>query len=132
MEATIANMVEPGDSVLVAIKGVSGDQALATRLRAAFGNRADFSPSEIEFMEDAAASDLDRVEFSWAFEAALPIAWALGRISQLERPERLVDPASLIDLIEPDDGKAFVDSRYIAIVWLALRTMPEDRNRPSI
>jgi hypothetical protein len=94
--------------VLVAIKGVSGDQALATRLRAAFGNRADFSPSEIEFMEDAAASDLDRVEFSWAFEAALPIAWALGRIAQLERPERLVDPASLIDLIEPDDGKAFV------------------------
>ena len=53
--------------VLVAIKGVSGDQALATRLRAAFGDRADFSPSEIEFMADAAASDLDRVEYSWAF-----------------------------------------------------------------
>ena len=94
--------------VLVAIKGVSGDQALATRLRAAFGDRADFSPSEIEFMADAAASDLDRVEYSWAFEAALPIAWALGRIPQMDRPERLVDPATLIDLIEPDDGKAFV------------------------
>jgi hypothetical protein len=96
--------------VLVAIKGVSNDQALATRLRAAFADRADLSPSEIEFMEDAAASDLDRVQFSWAFEAALPIAWALGRIQALDRPERLVDPASLIDLIEPDDGKAFVSS----------------------
>ena len=94
--------------VLVAIKGVSGDQALATRLRAVFGDRADFSPSEIGFMENAAASDLDRVEFSWAFEAALPIAWALGRIPQLDRPERLVDPATLIDLIERDDGQAFV------------------------
>jgi hypothetical protein len=94
--------------VLVAIKGVSGDQALATRLRAAFGDRADFSPSEIEFMEDTAASDLDRVDFSWAFEAALPIAWALGRVPQLDRPERLVDPATLIELIEPDDGEALV------------------------
>ena len=26
----------------------------------------------------------------------------------MDRPERLVDPATLIDLIEPDDGKAFV------------------------
>jgi hypothetical protein len=94
--------------MLVTHKAISDDHAASLTLRAKFGDRARFSGEELIFMETGAPDEASRIGPSWVCEAAVPMAWALGRFETLERPEQPVDVDRLATLIVDDGGEALV------------------------
>lgn len=95
--------------MLMTHKALAQDADATQSLREAFGDRAVFSAEELILMDDPAPDPQALVQASWLCEAAVPMAWALGRIDPLGRPEQPVEVDSLAALIMADDGKALVE-----------------------
>ena len=94
--------------MLMTHKALADDAAATRTVREAFGDRVVFSPDELTFMDAAAPGQQEVVQASWLCEAAVPMAWALGRLDRLDRPEKAVDVDVLAALIMDDDGKALI------------------------
>jgi len=94
--------------MLMTHRALAGDAEGTQALRKAFGNRAAFSPEERVFMDAVDPTEHAIIQASWLCEAALPMAWALGRIQTLERPDRQTEVDSLWAMISGDHGRALV------------------------
>ncbi len=76
---------------IVAVKGETGDHALGLALIDQFGAEGFFTPAERAFMDDPAPSEHDRVQFTWRYEGADVMLWALGISETLGRPDHIAD-----------------------------------------
>lgn len=95
--------------MLVAFKGATDDHESAEILREELADRAKFSPAELVFLGDPNPSERDRIQSSWRCEAALPLAWALGKLD-LHRADRSSGVIALGELIFEDGGVSFSDN----------------------
>ena len=77
--------------VIVAVKGETGDHAMAQALIRQFGAEGFFTPKEQAFMDDPNPSDQDRANFAWRYEGVHVMLWALGIAPELERPDHICD-----------------------------------------
>ncbi|GAA3084393.1 DUF4272 domain-containing protein [Rhizobium viscosum] len=77
--------------VIVAVKGETGDYAMAQALIRQFGAEGFFTPKEQAFMDDPNPSDQDRANFAWRYEGVHVMLWALGIAPELERPDHICD-----------------------------------------
>lgn len=94
--------------MLMIHRALANDPENTRAWRAAFADRAAFSPEELTLMDAAAPTEHAIIQASWLCEAALPMAWALGRFKTLERPDKTIEVDRLWSLISADDGKALV------------------------
>ncbi len=91
--------------MLVTHRALAGDPKLSGALRAKFEDRVAFSPRELAFFDDPAPSARDITQFSWACEPAFPMAWALGQIEVLGRPDQECDLDALAAKTLDDGGR---------------------------
>ncbi len=64
--------------IVVAVKGEGLEQEEVQAVVEEWGVRALFTPRELAFIDDPAPSDHDRLQFSWRYEAAWALFWALN------------------------------------------------------
>jgi len=77
--------------LLVALKGEGLEQPIVERIAQDFKLRDSLTPKERVFIAAKTSSQNDRVQFSWKYEAAWVLLWALGYVNVLDRPTKICD-----------------------------------------
>ena len=73
------------------------------------------TPEEREFVENAAASEQDCVNFTWRYEAVATLLWALNALPSLPDADEVCDVSALADLVmNMDVSKALQAAQYRA------------------
>jgi Domain of unknown function (DUF4272) len=90
--------------VVVAAKGEGIDQESLDEFVAEKQASAFFSPAEAAFMADPNPSDHDRLQFSWRYESAWVMFWALQYIeTPLQFPDTMCDVPLLVSTVKETD-----------------------------
>ena len=90
---------------VVAAKGGGLQQALVDEIVEDKGVRPLFTPAELAFIDNPNPSLHDRTQFSWRYEAAWVLLWALRHVDgPLGRPDHICDVPRLAETVrdEPD------------------------------
>lgn len=102
----------------VALKGEGLENSFVEELVGKYQLTDHFSPNEAAFIEDPDPSQRDRIQFSWRYEAACTLLWALGYIDELGKPTQLCDVAGAVSVMHERSTQEFLaDAR--------LRPLPE-------
>lgn len=75
----------------VAVKGEGLEQKIVQRIVSDYALQGHFSPKESSFIQHAAPSRTELTQFSWRYEAAWVMLWALGFVERLGRPDAICD-----------------------------------------
>lgn len=94
--------------VIAAVKGEGLDQATVDSLVKKYGAEKFFSPEEAKFIKDPAPSQEDRIKFSWRYECAWVLLWALGYVDTLAKPENICDVTKLVGILRDRSTEQFV------------------------
>lgn len=77
---------------LVGVKGEGVEQEVVEEIIGEHNARALFTPAELAFIDDPDPTLHDRTQFSWRYEAAWVLLWALQHLpGPLGRPDRICD-----------------------------------------
>jgi Domain of unknown function (DUF4272) len=94
--------------LVVAVKGEGLDQDRLNEISNRYGLAPHFTPKERAFLRDASPSQEDRVQFSWRYEAAWTLLWALGFVDNLEKPSKVCDVSRAVKLMKERTTKQFI------------------------
>ena len=94
--------------LVVAVKGEGLDQDRVNEISSRYGLVPHFTPKERAFLHDASPSHEDRVQFSWRYEAAWTLLWALGFVDKLEKPSKICDVGRAVKLMKERTSKQFI------------------------
>jgi hypothetical protein len=92
----------------VALKGEGLEQQLVETLVGRYGLAPYFTPKEAVFIENAAPSQSDRSQFSWRYEAAWVLLWALGYLEELGKPSTICDVPKAVTIMHERSTAQFV------------------------
>lgn len=94
--------------LVVALKGEGLEQLTVDQLVEKYRLTEHFSPAENAFLADVSPSDHDRIQFSWRYEAACTLLWALGYIETLGKPDTVCDVAGAVTMLHERTAEQFV------------------------
>jgi len=94
--------------LVVAVKGEGLDQATTQKIAKQYALEPYFTPKERAFLEDASPPQEDRVQFSWRYEAAWTLLWALGFVDKLEKPSKICDVPLAVRLMKERTAQKFI------------------------
>lgn len=94
--------------LVVGMHGSTPDKAIADKIIGQYSLASHLTPREREFIAAKAPSDRDRVNFSWRFEAANALFWALGYVEKLDKPTEVCDPITLIKFMKARTAELFI------------------------
>jgi hypothetical protein len=94
--------------LVVAVKGEGLDQGTVQKIAKQYGLTPYFTPKERGFLQDASPSQEDRVQFSWRYEAAWTLLWALGFVDKLDKPSKICDVARAVKLMKERTAQQFI------------------------
>lgn len=94
--------------LIVAVKGEGLEQPIVDRVVKDYGIAGHFTPNEAAFIQDASPSQNDRVQFSWRYEAAWVLLWALGYIEELNKPTEICDVRRAVKLMQERSTEQFI------------------------
>lgn len=94
--------------LVVAVKGEGLDQPTVDRVVKDYGLKSHFTPKERSFITNASPSQHDRVQFTWRYEAAWTLLWALGYVERLEKPNRICDVPRAVRFMQERKASQFV------------------------
>jgi hypothetical protein len=77
--------------LIVAAKGEGLKQETVEHVLETYELRPHLTPKERAFVLDSAPSQHDRIQFTWRYEAAWALLWALGFVAQLGKPAQICD-----------------------------------------
>ena len=66
------------------------------------------SPNEVKFINDESPSEYDKAQFSWRYEAAWVLLWALGYVEELSYPSTLCDVNAAIAFVDQRSTEQFI------------------------
>jgi hypothetical protein len=92
----------------VALKGEGLEQQLVETLVGRYGLAPYFTPKEAVFIGNAAPSQSDRSQFSWRYEAAWVLLWALGYLEELGKPSTICDVPRAVTIMHERSTAQFV------------------------
>jgi hypothetical protein len=75
----------------VALKGEGLEQSIVERIVREHGLDSYLTAKESAFIANPSPSDRDRIPFSWRYECAWVLLWALNYVEELERPSQICD-----------------------------------------
>lgn len=103
--------------LVVAVKGEGLEQEIVENLVSEYGLAEHFSPKEQAFLQDLDPSQHDRIQFSWRYEAACTLLWALGYIGELGKPTAICDVAGAVKVMHQRSNEQFLaDARLRPLV----------------
>ncbi|MGO9862333.1 MAG: DUF4272 domain-containing protein [Terriglobales bacterium] len=94
--------------LVVALKGEGLEQPLVEGLAKQYELAPYFTPKETAFIESAAPSQSDRTQFSWRYEAAVVLIWALGYLEDLGSPCTICDVGKAVTIMKERTTTQFV------------------------
>jgi Domain of unknown function (DUF4272) len=71
----------------------------ADQLARELGVASAFTPAERAFIASETATQHERDQLSWRYEAALPLLWALGLAERLDKPTQATDSGTIVRLV---------------------------------
>lgn len=83
----------------VALKGEGLEQNLVEKLVERYGLAPYFTAKEVAFLKSAAPSQGERCQFSWRYEAAWVLLWALRYFDELGKPSTICDVPKAITIM---------------------------------
>jgi hypothetical protein len=92
--------------IIAAVGGETGDKALVAQATKDFDADKLFTPKEREFLTSQLEVQQQRVQFSWQYERAWVLLWALGYIERLDFPPSISDVPKLVGYVR---GKSVDD-----------------------
>lgn len=95
--------------LMTAMKAQGMNQTMVLRVVRQYGLATHFSPIEKEFIRDAAPTANKKNAFSWRYEAAWVLLWALGYIEGLSIPNRTCDVDRAVACMRERNTKSFVN-----------------------
>lgn len=102
----------------VALKGEGLEQPVIEDIVRNYRLAAHFSPAEAAFISDADPTQQDRIQFTWRYEAACVMLWALGYVERLGMPTTICDVPAAVTIMRDRRPEQF-------IAEAKLRTLPE-------
>ena len=94
--------------LVVAVKGEGLEQPVVEKLIKDYGLKSYLSPKEQAFIKSAAPSQQDRIQFTWRYEAAWTLLWALGYVEKLEKPSSICDVPRAVGFMRGRSSKQFI------------------------
>lgn len=94
--------------LIVAVKAEGLEQARLDEIVARYRLSGDFTPEERTFLARTSFDDATRAKFSWRYEAAWVLLWALGYVDRLDRPDHPMDPATATTIMVERDRAGFI------------------------
>lgn len=94
--------------IAVAMKGERQDTPMVLRVIRQYGLARHLSERERLFIKDATPSKSDNVRFSWRYEAAWTLLWALGYVVALGRPDRSCDVGRVVACMRERSSAQFL------------------------
>lgn len=94
--------------LVVAANGEGVGKPLVDRLVKDYGLEGRFTPKEKAFLQATSPSERDRVQFTWRYEAAWVLLWALGYVDKLEKPVGICDVPRAVQIVQRRTAKQFV------------------------
>jgi hypothetical protein len=94
--------------LVVAVKGEGLEQPIVDKVVDGYGLQGHFSPRERAFIEGASASDRDRIQFAWRYEAAWVLLWALGYVDDLKKPTAICDVPFAVQAMKGRTAEQFL------------------------
>ena len=104
----------------VALKATGAEQANVENFIGNYELDEHFTPLEMAFLQNPAPSGAELAQFSWRYEAAWPMLWALGFVDKLDRPSASVDPDAIMALLKDRDLDQFLAQARLRPVALNL------------
>lgn len=92
----------------VAVKGEGLEQSTVEKIVADYGLEAHFTPKELSFIKQEFPSQRDRVNFSWRYEAAWTLLWALGYVDDLRKPDSYCDAGRAVRFMKDRTPEQFI------------------------
>jgi len=92
----------------VALKGEGLEQPLVERLVKQYGLASHFTPKELAFVENAATSATEQTQFSWRYEAAWVLLWAMGYVDALAKPATICDVRKAVTVMKERTAEQFI------------------------
>ncbi len=76
---------------VVAVKGETNDQKMATSIVRQFDAASFLSPAEHRFIQNPNPSEQELTSFTWRYEGVHVLLWAIGIYEDLGRPDAITD-----------------------------------------
>jgi len=92
----------------VAAKGEGLEQSVVERIARDYGLKERLTPKEKAFIGSNSPSQNDRVQFTWRYEAAWVLLWALGYVEKLEKPTGICDVPRAVEFMRKRNAAQFV------------------------
>jgi len=94
--------------LVVAVKGEGLEQTIVDKIIEEYGLNSYFTPKENAFIQNSTPSQHDRVQFSWRYEAAWALLWALSYVEELEKPFAICDVSRAVTFMKERNIKLFL------------------------
>jgi hypothetical protein len=94
--------------LVVAVKGEGLEQPTVEKIVEDYGLAPHFTPQERAFLKNNSPSQHDRVQFTWRYEAAWTLLWALGYVEKLEKPISICDVPRAVTFMKERTTKQFI------------------------
>lgn len=94
--------------LLVAVRGEGLEKSIADRVAVEYGLTSSLTSKEKAFLAANAPSQHDRVQFTWKYEAAWVLLWALGYVESLGKPQGICDVPRAVKTMRDRTAKTFL------------------------
>ena len=94
--------------LMTAIKAERMDQTMVLRVVRQYGLAGHFSPAEKEFIRNQEPPASQRTRFSWRYESAWALLWALGYVRNLSIPNSSRDVAFAVGSMRDRSTQGFI------------------------
>jgi hypothetical protein len=94
--------------LVVALKGEGLDQPTLNKIIKDYSLGAHFTPNERAFVNNKAPLQHDKVQFTWRYESAWTLLWALGYVESLEKPVAICDVPKAVKLMHERSSEQFI------------------------
>lgn len=94
--------------LLVAVKGEGLEQDIVEQILADYRLAPHLSPEEQDFVANLDPSEHQRIQFSWRYEAAWTLLWALGYVAELGEPTAICDVPMAVQLMQQRPPEQFI------------------------
>ncbi|HEY4283649.1 MAG TPA: DUF4272 domain-containing protein [Chthoniobacterales bacterium] len=92
----------------VSIKGMGEEHSTIQRVVKDYGLAPYFSPKERAFIANPTPTLHERAPFSWRFESAWVLLWAMGYVGKLDKPTIPCDPADAVAFMRKRKPTQFI------------------------
>lgn len=94
--------------LIVAVKAEGLDQEIVDKLIHHYGLAEVFSPNEKAFIAELNPSQHDKTQFTWRYEAAWVLLWALGYVEELSPPTSICDVPLAVSFLQQRSRDQFI------------------------